>query len=75
MAGAFAGVNPDLPGAGGQRIASMKAMKRRRDCWGLLDYLFGLILLILLGTLVPKEASDFFPFPDSARAATFFVQR
>ena len=68
-------MNPYPRGAAGARSVGMKLKKRRRESWGLLDYLFGLILLIFLGTLVPKEAASFSAFPDSARAATFFAQR
>lgn len=46
--------------------------KTTRQSWGLLDYGAGMVLLLILGCLVPKETvENVYLFPNSIRAATF----
>lgn len=46
--------------------------KPTRQWWGLLDYVAGGVLLLILGCLVPKETvANVYLFPNSIRAATF----
>lgn len=46
--------------------------KTSRQSWGLLDYVAGGVLLLVLGSLVPKETvENVYFFPNSVRAATF----
>jgi len=43
-----------------------------RSACGLLDYVAGVVLLLFLGLLVPREqAENMHAFPDAVRAATF----
>jgi hypothetical protein len=65
------GCRPDGVEQRHARISCVKMIKRRRDVFGVLDYLFGLVVLLILGSLVPKEPTVDVPYPEATRAATF----